>query len=964
MKKVGLGALVLGVLSGLLERSKATLAEWLLGYWVGTRTEVAEAAICYADWQGNWQVRLKGIRLQSTLPKDTAWAAWSEEVYIQGQGWRPHTIRLRKTVIHLLRLSPTAKNYRFFPARRKGAYAHTLTLLSDSLALTFWNLPSRAEIQAYFTKAEATLTIYPTSIALKSLKAHVAASEICFKDYLLRPPNRLELLAEGLYRKADDSWDTLQLTLRSPESWLAFFGCWERWTYPFGRFAAALDPSLFQGQASFLKYVTSNPLSLTGQWQGKRYILYSRGNWTEGTYHLCVQGHLEDKPYLQGAISWGPWLQGRLWGTPAQLHLSGSLRYPPLQGALYSTLYPAEARGRVVLASPALRLEAEGSLTHAALKGLWEGIPFTGSLTSARGLELTLPALAWDTLQPKLAAYQSLFSRRQTKWNFPFSLFLARLEFPSIGTLESLHLRFRGGRGAAEANLCAAESLVAGQLSATFTLTPLRGSASFLGEHLQAGLNWHGDTLCLTAKGAWRELNGLLIGRGTLSEKYLYIDSLCLTAPDSSVLTAQGRFNLTHADLNLQAEVALPWVLRYLPIPGVKVEKGRLRMNFCARGAWADLLRLSNPTEGSAHLWDAGGFFPGLGLPFDHLSVYLTYTPDSTYLHRLAGQVGSLRLTSTAEINGALAYLYTNWHQLQGKLYLEGDTFRLAEFWRRVENGRTRRQVRLPTQMVVEVQARLHHADIFGLSLDSIQLGGRLDNLWAVIDSARLHYHGGSTWGQGWADLQDSTCYLLTARVEGRALPIHHLLEETGLGRLRAVKRFGLYHSYFSGTLQLSLRFTPEVSWLKQSSLWGSGAVENGSLRTPRFLRWLRPYYLRAYKDTLQFLAEVPELSYTDGFLHLHDALLITPIGALRVEGYHHLPRDRFLYRIQGVRFPRQVQRRAITLPHFRDYLVDFLDHSLLLLYLERTSEQTRWYYPLKYVLRQLIWPKKSFRTH
>ncbi|MDW8089148.1 MAG: hypothetical protein RMJ49_05310 [Bacteroidia bacterium] len=955
--------LALGVLSGLLERSKARLAEHLLGYWVGTRVEVAEAAICHVDWQGNWRVRLKGVRLQSTLPKDTTWAAWSEEVRIEGRGRRPHTIRLRKAVIHLLRLSRTAKNYHFFPKRGKGAHAHTLTLLSDSLAFAFWNLPSQAEIQAYFTKAEATLTIYPTSIALNSLKANIAKSEICFKDYLLCLPNRLELLAKGLYRKAEDSWDTLHLTLQSSGSWLAFFGCWERWTYPFGRFAAALDPRLLEGQASFLKYVTSNPLSLAGQWQGKRYVLYSRGNWTEGTYHFQVRGHLEGKPYLRGAISWGPWLRGRLWGTPARLYLSGSLRYPPLQGALHSILYPAQARGQLFLADPALSLEAEGSLTHATLKGLWEGIAFTGRLTSAKGLELTLPALAWDTLQPKLAAYQSLFSLRQTKWSLPFSLFLTRLEFPFMGTLESLCLRFSGGRGEAEANLCATETLVTGKLRAIFTLRPLQGSASLLGEHLQAALCWHSDTLRLTAKGVWREISGLLIGRATLSEKYLYLDSLCLTAPDSSLLTAQGKLSLTQADLNLQAEVALPWVLGHLPIPGVKVEKGRLAMNFCALGAWADLLRLSNPTEGSAHLWDAGGLFPGLGLPFDHLSAYLTYTPDSTYLHRLTGQVGSLRLTSTAKINGALAYLYTNWHQLQGKLYLEGDTFRLTEFWRRVENGRTRRQVRLPTQMAVEVQAQLRHADIFGLTLDTIHLHGRLDNLWAVIDSVRLHYHGGSTWGQGWADLQDSTCYLLTARIEGRDLPIHHLLEETGLGRLRAVKRLGLYHSDFSGTLQLSLRFTPEVSWHKQSSLWGRGTIENGSLRTPRFLRWLRPYYLRAYKDTLRFLAEVPKLNYTDGFLHLHDLLLITPIGALQVEGYHHLPRDRFLYRIQGVRFPREIQRHPLTLYHFRHYLMDFLDHSLLLLYLERTSEQTRWHYPLKYVLRQLIWPKKSVRT-
>ncbi len=146
------------------------------------------------------------------------------------------------------------------------------------------------------------------------------------------------------------------------------------------------------------------------------------------------------------------------------------------------------------------------------------------------------------------------------------------------------------------------------------------------------------------------------------------------------------------------------------------------------------------------------------------------------------------------------------------------------------------------------------------------------------------------------------------------------------------------------------------MNWKENSIFYAQGQVSQGQFYTPRWLRWLRPYYLAAYRDSMDFWAQVPSFQITDGFLKLEEGLLLTRAGALRLMGYHYLPQDRFLYQIRGARLYRRLQRYA-ELPGLAYYMADRLDQSLFLVYVEKLGPRVRVRYPVRYLLRRLIVP-------
>ncbi|MFS8880690.1 hypothetical protein [Synechococcus sp. H55.11] len=179
------------------------------------------------------------------------------------------------------------------------------------------------------------------------------------------------------------------------------------------------------------------------------------------------------------------------------------------------------------------------------------------------------------------------------------------------------------------------------------------------------------------------------------------------------------------------------------------------------------------------------------------------------------------------------------------------------------------------------------------------------------------------------------------------------MLAESGITQVPALRALGL-RGTFSGDMQAAFRFAPNLTWRENSTLLASGRIANGLFYTPPFMRWLRPFYIAAYRDSMDFLARVPELHIVDGYLRLPPALVVTRIAAFYIEGTHLLAQDRFLYRLQGARLYRKVQRYP-HLERLMPYLIERLPSSLWLFYIEKDRGRVRWQYPVKLLLQRLL---------
>jgi hypothetical protein len=255
--------------------------------------------------------------------------------------------------------------------------------------------------------------------------------------------------------------------------------------------------------------------------------------------------------------------------------------------------------------------------------------------------------------------------------------------------------------------------------------------------------------------------------------------------------------------------------------------------------------------------------------------------------------------------------------------------------------------------MDLQLAARLSSIDVYGLNFPYAYLTGGIQGGLITVDTLLLNYAEGRIQAQGTLDAQDTACYMLVGRLQPEGVEIAHILRDFGLDTIETLRRLRL-RGRFSGQGQVALRFAPSVQWRDQSSFWAGGRIYEGSFKTPRFLRWFRPYYLAAYKDSMDFLAEIPTFQLTDGFLRIEDALLLTRVAAFRMYGYHYLAADRFFYRLQGARLYRRVQRQP-TLASLPTYVIDLVDRSLFLLYVEKSGKKVRWYYPWRYLLRRLL---------
>ncbi|MCS6790446.1 MAG: hypothetical protein NZ580_05660 [Bacteroidia bacterium] len=942
------GALWIGWLSWVKKLPLWGLSS-LLAYIVGAPVEIKEVEYFFWRRDGYWNLSCRQVRVYGTLPGDSSPAACIDRLSLSGIGKKLKAITIEGATVSLLRIAPAIKNYRFFPQRGSGKESIVLSLTARQCTLDFINLPPNLHINLAIQAAESEIEIDSLHIRVRRLESFVRLSELCWRGRLPLP-KRLRLQAQGTFLKKEDSWPALNLYLEGEEGKLYAQGRLIQWSQPYADFYVNVE-------GDYLTALLPSPLAEgipwiegIGRWEQNSYEVRLLSAPFRGRADLCLQGRLSDVPHITGRLYWSQYADLRIHGTSLELAVKGESFIAPLCGRFHGKWQPKVPRAYLTFFSPQSdTLHLTGWLDSAGIQGTWRRIPFTAVWDRAKGLFLKVP---YAELIPLYEAIpRSPGSTRSPA--FPVSVAIRHLHAGEIGDFRSVLLHLQKDSLEGEASYYR-EGWEPFQIRVKAEIPSLQGIGAAEAPNANLYAEYRRDTLWIWGTGILYEVIGNMAGFVPLSQRKLYLMKAQAHTRGGGIGEVSGSLTRESADIQVQGEIPVKDILNYFPISGIEVERGALGFRLCAQGAWDTILRWDNPTEGQLHLKEVKGFFPALGLPLHRCSAEVRYDPDTTHIYQLDVRAGSFHLYAQGTLQHALSYLYTDWRHLQGNVRIEVEDFVLQEVWRRKRKDTITPFVQLPTSMHLDVEASFRRTNLLGIYIDRAYVQGALHETMLSLDSVHIFYRDGEGYARSMLEVSDSACYLMGGSIRLRNLPLLPLLQELGVARLPAIKQVGLSQGRFSGRVQLSLRFTPELRWYRQSTLWLEGQVFPAVCRTPRFLRWFRPWYIAAYKDTIDFLADIESAYYTDGFLHIPNLLLLTRVAAFRIQGYHYLFPNSFLYRIQVTRLRRKAQRYA-DLERLTRPVLTALEQSLGLVYVERRGAKTRWYYPIRYAVNRLF---------
>lgn len=930
------------------------VVEWLLTYIVGAPVYVGRVSSLSLSSDGAWRIQIDSVRIMSTLRGDTFPAAVLRTTILTGQGGQIDSVSLCGGEVSLIRLGKAQKNFRFFPRRAQSPQAQRFVFCAESLHIHLANYPPGVFLSLSIQTVSGHLHIDSLSVHIQDGRALLYSHEVCIGGVRQPFPDTVYFSLSGTYEKRSDEWAHTTLILAAGEGLLHYEGAIRRWEEPDGYLSGFLcSPFLSNLFPPAERWLGGEKLFFTGGITKLTYEARLSGYWRAGEYDVCLRGEGKHVRAIDGAIRANELGHFMIKGPLDSLHVSGVLHTLGISAKLTALLdLPAKSGTLQVQDQNHTSLMLFGTLQHLSGWGRLGGrISFRGTWRTQQGVFLHADTVPVPELIEAMRPYSKLL---RGGGSIPLRAHIKCLSWDGYGTLTETEVESRGGRFFLTASAQPTRFPLTAQVRLWGQTTFTQGG--FAAEAPEGYLygTWQGDSLAVSGLGRWEDVMIAFAAEGAMPTQHFQVHHAVATFPTGDAIHLRGVVSADSVDARLQGSLPVPWILHYLPLPGVEVRAGRLSVALCAQGSWDTLLRWDNPTEGTVALEAVEGNFPKLGLPLHDLTVCLSYTPEKTILHHLRGQIGELSFHADGEMMGALSYLYTDWYRLRGRLRVEADRLVVADFWRRVEKGETRPEARLPSQMNADLDIFVKNADVFGISIQNAHVISHIDGLTFSLDTIAAQYDGASAHGRLYLDAQDSSCYFATGRIVVSGLPVQSLIRDVRLSEVATFQRAGL-RGYFSGQMQFNLRFSPEVKWLQQSSMYADGNISNGKFHTPRFLRWFRPYYLRSYKDSMDFYAQVYSLSVTDGLMHIPKALLLSRVVALEVSGYHFLTGDRFLYRIQATRVRRRMQKYP-DLMVMVDAFSELIDRSFGLLYIEKErSGKVRWYYPWRYAIRRLF---------
>ncbi|MEN3040179.1 MAG: hypothetical protein ABDH66_01390 [Bacteroidia bacterium] len=926
--------------------------EMLISFFVGSETTIGSIEAIDIDASGRWNIQLTQVRIASTLPADSQPVACFRKVSLCGRGKWIDTVAIAGGELNLIRINKSHKNFRLFPKRGKAATTQNIVLIAESVRFRLFNFPPQVFLTFAIDSLFGQVRVESLFIQVAEGKVSFHAEETCIGRTFRTFSGPVSLRLKGSYHKKTDIWQNVHLSLTLDEGHINFEGEVEKWDSPIGKIGGFLTSDAAQLLfVSYSEWIGSERLYFSGEINRLAYEIRLNGTWKMGEYDICLTGKRDTIVWVAAKLGISPWGNLSLYGPLHALHIYGKGKLQSLALSLSGKVDLLSRRGLGILRDAYGNfLQATGTPSYLTLTGRVEKIFLEGNWEPHRRLCIAVDTAEVGAIQAALGPYLPLL---RGKGAFPIEVKISSLLWPPYGILKGVHIQSQKGylhlSATGEFQPLSLHPHIRLRTTTDFTQGTITASAS---EGYLYG-EWRGDTANLSVIGHWDDLIGEIVAQVERRKNTVYLKHATIHFPTGEQVAVRGTLSIDSADTQIEGSVPLPWLFRYLPLRGIELYQGIMNLQVCASGSWDTLLQWSNPSEGQVSLRNVRGFFPGVGLPLHDLSADLCYFPHETFLNHLSASIGSLNLNAHGQVEGALSYLYTDWYRLKGKLHIDADHLVLSDIWREVNQKDIRLRVRFPSQLKAQITLRISNIDFLGIPIQFANLSGSIDELSSRIDTVEISYQGAQLIGRAALEMQDSTCYTAAGRLIIRGLPIERFLSDMQVGNISTLQKLGI-KGIFSGDMQLSLRFTPEVRWLHQSSLYATGSISAGRIKTPQFLRWLRPYYLSAYKDSMDFYAQVSSLSVTDGFLRLPTALLLTRIAAFEISGHHYLPADRFMYRIQAMRVRRRVQKYP-NLEALAAAFEELIDSSIGLIYVEKLNEKVVWRYPWRYVLKTLI---------
>jgi len=955
---LGVGG-ILGV-AGLIG-GRSFWAARVLEYYIGSEVGVGAVAV---EWLGGkeWQAHLQGVEVHSTETTLPFAPIKAEKVRLHFKGLRLRRIEFEGVSAVLLRQgrgSGAVRNYqRLFPKRGRGRPL-SIAISGRKVHFYLFNQPAQLEIEAVADRVEGLLEVDSLWVRIAPAKVCLERLEICYRGRLYEGLRGGILHYRGQYRKPTDTWEVARLQLDFPALKLGYEGKVVRWAALWGGMHAWVDSVLLQQWAEIpplFQAVMGPAVRVSAGFSGDTVGFHAWGEGPRGHYEACATWGGDHLRALEGLLWKKPWYvlafrssDGTFWRVRGRGSYGG---YP--WGMEAELGYASEA-GRAYFRFGDIEGRYEGSLRRGRGVLRRERVIAMGVWDAETGLTLRIDTLSWSEVAAFLGAYRPLM-RGQGQFPFSWQVEVRRLSIGQDWKVENLQLSSREkgihGRGMLYYQpwgiSLRAEGLIAngGVQGRAWGKSPE--------DDLWVELGWQGDSVRVSLAGFFGGAYYVgLAGWGSLSQRRLWVETGRLQSAAGSYIEVQGLFTDSLADGGASGEVFLPEILSWLPLKGVEVEDGHLKAQVCFQEPWQTLLSWDNQAEGWTRLSAVNGRFVKPDLPLSLTHVQVVFNPVATRIEGLYAQVGELRLMGEAEVQGTLGYLYEDWRGLRGRATLYVDNFRLLDVWRVRRGGTYLPRLLLPEKMHLQAQVVAQNVDIVGFRFERVEVEGELAEQVIRLDRVEAGYKGGKIGGWGVLDAVDTSCYIAAWQAKAEALPVDAVLRESGLIRVPAIRALGLRGEY-AGEFQAAIRFAPNLTWKQNSTFLATGRISQGLFQTPAFFRWLRPFYLAAYRDSMDFLAQISGLSIVDGYLQLHKSLVLTRIAAFHIEGTHLLARDRFLYRLQGARLYRKAQRYPY-LERLSPYLVDQLASSLWLFYVEKEGGRVRWHYPFKVLLRRLI---------
>jgi len=955
---LGCGILIIGLV---LVLGRSLWARQLLSYYAGSEVWFDSLSL---TWLGGdrWQAHFQNIRIASTEPSIPFAPLKAQKVVLTFQGVALQGVEAEGASFILIRQKKGAqivRNYqRLFPKRGEGRPVSLKISIRKAL-FHLLNQPAALEVQAQVERAAGVVNIDSVWIDLVQTGVDVGGLGICYRGQAYEGLYEGRVSCTGRYRKVDDSWASAFLRVYFPGLGVLYEGKIRRWASLEGGMQMWVDSTLLRrwvALPSFAKMIMGGDVRASVLFEGDTVFFHTWGEGEWGQYEVCGRW---------GARGWGQ-LEGMIWNGPAY-----SLRAKSEEGDSWRVWgqgwyqgYPwwAEAHlrdlsqaGEVLFQFGAVRGRYSGSLRRGRGLVRWRELVASVEWDEHQGLIIKLDTVAWGNLSRFLEGYRPLWQGARGI-SFPWKATIQHLSVTKGWLLRALEFASRGKYFEGQGELCYLSWDIClslkGRIERGGRIGHLSGCSA--DGKVCGCAEWWGDSVSASVAGLLGgPYYGQIRGRGSLSQRRFWVEAGQLQSAAGSYLEARGVFSDSMADGTAWGEVLIPEILIWLPLTGMEIREGYLSGKVCFQEAWQTLFSWDNHAEGWTRLSRVSGNFVKVGLPLILDRVQVVFDPDATHIEGLQAEVGDIRLSGAATVQGTLGYIYEDWRALRGQVSLFVERFRLLDVWR-VRRGDTYvPRLLLPEKMTLHAEIAAKDVDIFGFGFDSVSVEGSLQEQTIRLDKVGALYRGGKLNGWGLLDAMDTACYIAGWQVKAEGIPVQGVLAESGLDRVPAIGALGIQGA-FSGEIQAAIRFAPNLTWRENSTLVARGSVSKGLFCTPSFFRWIRPFFIAAYRDSMDFLAQLSELSIVGSYLQLHRSLVVTRMAAFTIEGIHLLSEDRFLYRMQGTRVFRKAQRYP-HLERLSPYLVERLAGSLWLLYIEKKDGRVRWRYPVKYLLRRLV---------